>query len=109
MLLTRVSVIRPRGGVGCGSLDTMIQDHTNEWYYCLTHKAVEPYGACKAGDRLGPYASADEAAAALDRAAERNEDWQTDPRFNDPDEDEDKDKGAGDEDDAEGGWGPFRF
>lgn len=82
----------------------MIQDHSGEWYYCLKHKTVEPYAACKAGDRLGPYASQAEAQAALEHVAERNEDWETDPRFNDPDEDEDDD-----EDKVEGAWGPFRF
>lgn len=74
-----------------------------EWYYCLTHKVVEPYEACKAADRLGPYASADEAAAALETAAERNKDWAEDPRFNDP---EDEDADAWDRDSQ--GWGPFK-
>lgn len=84
----------------------MNADHTSEWYYCLKHKTVEPYAACKAEDRLGPYASPEAAAAALQHAAERNEVWDTDPRFNDPDEDEDGE----DEDQEKGeGWGPFRF
>ncbi len=59
-----------------------------QWYWCLTHKKVEPYGACKAADRLGPYATADEAAGALDEVAKRNEQWDNDPRF---DDDEDGD------------------
>jgi hypothetical protein len=60
-----------------------------QWYYCLDHHAVEPYEACKSETRLGPYATPAEAANALQRVAQRNEDWENDPRFND-DEDEDK-------------------
>lgn len=83
----------------------MDMDHSDEWYYCLTHKTVEPYEGCKAGDRLGPYASQAEAAGALEHAEERNEACDNDPRFNDPDEDEDEDG----EEKVEGAWGPFRF
>lgn len=83
----------------------MNADHTGEWYYCLKHKTVEPYAACRAGDRLGPYPSPEAAAAALEHAVERNEVWETDPRFNDPDEDDEDD----DDEEVEGSWGPFRF
>ena len=76
-----------------------------EWYYCLTHHAVEPYEACRAADRLGPYPTAADAAEALARAAERNKQWQEDPRFNDPD-DEDPGEDAWDRDSE--GWGPFK-
>lgn len=62
-----------------------------QWYWCLTHNTVEPYGACKAADRLGPYATRDEAAGALDAVARRNEEWDNDPRFDD-DEDGDGDR-----------------
>lgn len=61
---------------------------SGDWYYCLKHKTVEPYEACKAGDRLGPYSSEVDAAAALDRVGQRNEDWDNDPRFNDDEEDQ---------------------
>lgn len=47
-----------------------------QWYYCLLHHEVEPYDGCKAENRLGPYASADEAAKALDKVRERNEAWE---------------------------------
>ncbi|MGA4508229.1 hypothetical protein ACQB6R_04265 [Propionibacteriaceae bacterium G1746] len=84
----------------------MAEDHSGEWYYCLIHKTVEPYDGCKAGDRLGPYRSQAEAAQALEHAAERNEDWDNDPRFNDPDEDDDNND---EKDEDEGsGWGPFK-
>lgn len=61
-----------------------------QWYWCLTHHAVEPYEACRAEVRLGPYLTREDAARALDRVAERNEFWDTDPRFNDPEDDADE-------------------
>lgn len=60
------------------------------WYWCLTHHTVEPYEACKAAERLGPYDTLEEAAQALERVQARNEEWENDPRFNDEDEDEDE-------------------
>ncbi len=54
-----------------------------QWYYCLTHHAVEPYEGCKSENRLGPYPTAADAANALEKVRERNEEWDTDPRFND--------------------------
>jgi hypothetical protein len=61
-----------------------------QYWFCLVHKAVEPREGCKNADRLGPYATAAEAEHALDRVAERNEEWDNDPVWNDPDEDEDR-------------------
>ncbi len=54
-----------------------------EWYFCLRHHEVEPRAGCKAADRLGPYATRAEAQNALEKVAERNEDWDNDPRWND--------------------------
>jgi hypothetical protein len=54
-----------------------------EWYYCLKHQKVEEGPECAAKDRLGPYASREEAQSALEIAAERNRDWRNDPRWND--------------------------
>lgn len=59
-----------------------------EWYYCLDHHTVEPYEGCPSASRLGPYASPDEAARGLERVADRNEQWDNDPRFNDDVDDE---------------------
>jgi len=73
--------------------------HDSEWYFCLTHHAVEPYDGCKAEDRLGPYATYADAAAALDKVQRRNEAWDNDPRFND-----DAEKP---EDQRDEGWSPF--
>ena len=78
-------------------------DQQEQWYYCLTHHQVETREGCKAADRLGPYATRDEAQHALELSEKRNEAYDTDPRFNDPDEGEDGE----DEDDREG-WGPFQ-
>lgn len=80
--------------------------HEGEWYYCLTHNTVEPYDGCKAGDRLGPYPTPADAANALEHAEERNEAYDTDPRFHDLEDEEDQDE---DEEKVEGGWGPFRW
>lgn len=46
------------------------------WWYCLKHHAVERYGGCRAADRLGPYDTREEAAHAMERVAERNENWE---------------------------------
>ncbi|CAA9393585.1 MAG: hypothetical protein AVDCRST_MAG75-1706 [uncultured Propionibacteriaceae bacterium] len=55
-----------------------------QWWYCILHKTVEPDDAtCKAVDRLGPYASRDDASHALERVAQRNDAWDNDPRWND--------------------------
>ncbi|MDH2424643.1 hypothetical protein [Sphaerisporangium sp. TRM90804] len=48
----------------------------DQWWYCLKHMAVEPDKGCPNKDRLGPYATRDEAAAALQTAAARNKTWQ---------------------------------
>ncbi|WP_030269191.1 hypothetical protein [Streptomyces sp. NRRL B-24484] len=63
-----------------------------EWFYCIKHGKVEEGPECPAKDRLGPYATPGEAAAALETAAERNREWQNDPRWHDgPPKDADED------------------
>jgi hypothetical protein len=62
----------------------MNQDPANSgWFYCLDHKAVEPKEGCRAEVRLGPYPTREEAARALEKVDERNEEWDTDPAWND--------------------------
>ncbi|WP_165987834.1 hypothetical protein [Streptomyces sp. YIM 98790] len=56
-----------------------------EWFYCLKHGTVEEGPECPAKDRLGPYSTRAEAEHAIDLARKRNEEWQHDPRWNDPD------------------------
>ena len=51
----------------------------SEFWFCLNHHTVEGEDGCRNQDRLGPYASADEAARALEKVQERNEEWDNDP------------------------------
>lgn len=55
----------------------------SEYWYCLTHHAVEGPDGCKWADRLGPYETEAEAARALEKVEERNQAWDDDPRWND--------------------------
>ncbi len=50
-------------------------DDDDKWYYCLKHGTVEQGPGCRAADRLGPYATREEAEQALTRVAQRNETW----------------------------------
>lgn len=60
-----------------------------EWYWCLDHHTVEPYDGCRNDVRLGPYATPAEANQALEKVRERNEAWDNDPDWNDPEDDGD--------------------
>lgn len=55
----------------------------SEFWYCLTHKTVEPEEGCPNADRLGPYPTEADAAQALEKVEERNEAWDNDPKWND--------------------------
>ncbi|MFI2608844.1 hypothetical protein [Kitasatospora sp. NPDC018619] len=59
-----------------------------EWFYCIRHNKVEEGPECPAKDRLGPYATPEEAARALRIADERNREWRDDPRWNDQPKDD---------------------
>lgn len=48
------------------------------WYYCLAHQRVEPEEGCANAERMGPYATEEEAHHALERAHERNEAYDAD-------------------------------
>ena len=51
------------------------------WYWCLHHRRAEPADAvCPAEDRLGPYASKDDAEHWQDRVQARNERWEAEDR-----------------------------
>lgn len=54
-----------------------------EWYYCLQHQKVEEGPECPGRRRLGPYGSPAEAAHAVESVRERNEEWDSDPRWDD--------------------------
>lgn len=45
------------------------------FWWCLQHSRTEPDEGCAHAERLGPYDTADAAAHALDRAAERTKSW----------------------------------
>ncbi len=48
----------------------------HRYYWCLRHNRVETEAnACRAAYRLGPFPTAAEAERALERVAERNEEW----------------------------------
>ncbi len=56
----------------------------DEWYYCLDHQKVEPKEqTCRSINRFGPYESYEAAEHALDRVAERNEEWDRQDREDD--------------------------
>ena len=46
-----------------------------DWWYCLRHMRVEEGPGCPHSERMGPYATQDEAAHAMDLAKKRNEEW----------------------------------
>jgi hypothetical protein len=55
-----------------------------DFWYCVKHHRVEGADTlCPSIDRLGPYETQAEAEAALEKAQQRNEDWDNDPKWND--------------------------
>ncbi|GAA4076327.1 hypothetical protein GCM10022284_10270 [Streptomyces hundungensis] len=76
-------------GPSCGHLWIMSEikqsadGKSGEWFYCLEHKTVEQGPQCRGADRMGPYGSREEASHAMETAKARNEEWGTDPRWND--------------------------
>ena len=65
----------------------MSDSDSGKFWFCVKDHRVET-GAdiCPPIDRLGPYATREEAERALTRAAERNEEWDNDPNWNEPKE-----------------------
>jgi hypothetical protein len=57
----------------------------DRYWFCVKHHRVEGPGGevCPPIDRLGPYDTEDEAAKALEKAKQRNDDWDNDPEWND--------------------------
>ncbi|HYK28775.1 MAG TPA: hypothetical protein VEV61_12485 [Streptosporangiaceae bacterium] len=45
------------------------------WWFCLKHMTVESDETCPGKDRLGPYATREEAENALETVRRRNEEW----------------------------------
>jgi hypothetical protein len=50
-------------------------DSDKHWWYCLKHHRVEPDDGCPGKDRLGPFATPEEASHALELVQRRNEEW----------------------------------
>ena len=55
----------------------------DEYYFCLNHRTVEGSDGCRAADRLGPYASREEAERGLETVQQRNEEWDNDSKWDD--------------------------
>jgi hypothetical protein len=65
-----------------------MSDADAKYWFCLKHHAVEATDSgCSYADRLGPYGSHEDASRALEKVAERNEEWDNDPKWNDDLED----------------------
>ncbi len=63
----------------------MSDSDSGKYWFCVKHHRVESgEDICPPIDRLGPYPTAQDAERALSKAAERNEEWDNDPRWNDP-------------------------
>ena len=60
-----------------------MSDADTEYWFCLKHHTVEGEEGCRNADRLGPYGSRDEASRALEKVEQRNEEWDSDPKWND--------------------------
>lgn len=52
----------------------------NGYYWCFTHSSVEEGTTCKALDRMGPYATADEARSWRGRHEQRDDTWEAEDK-----------------------------
>jgi hypothetical protein len=50
-------------------------EYEKQWWFCLKHNTVEDTPDCPGKDRLGPYATREEAERALETVQRRNEEW----------------------------------
>ena len=53
------------------------------WFNVKLHRVETEEDLSPSKDRLGPYATSEEASRALDKVEERNEEWDNDPDWND--------------------------
>ena len=51
-----------------------------QWYWCMKHERAEPDKACAATQRLGPYATREEAESYAERVKSRNQRWDADDK-----------------------------
>ncbi|MER5888723.1 hypothetical protein ABT160_33265 [Streptomyces sp. NPDC001941] len=61
----------------------MTASDEGQWYYNVKTRSVEQGTQSSQADRMGPYATREEAERAIETAEKRNEDWNEDPRWND--------------------------
>ena len=54
---------------------TLPGDPTGRWYYCFKHDKVETQDDCRRRDRMGPYATREDAENWRERVADRNAEW----------------------------------
>jgi hypothetical protein len=71
----RVGEIRPGWSIVAMVWKSSGMDDERRWWYCLRHNRPERNGDCPGKDRLGPYATEEEAARALETVRRRNEEW----------------------------------
>lgn len=50
-----------------------MDEHQNQWWWCMRHNRVEPYEGCAERYRIGPFDSQAEAARGLEIIKEREE------------------------------------
>lgn len=50
------------------------------FYYCLAHSTVEEREGCRSANRMGPYATREEAENWQGTVARRNEEWEEQDR-----------------------------
>jgi len=53
----------------------MAETEAGQWFWCLEHQRPEREGACRAEQRMGPYASEQEARDWQAQNQERNRSW----------------------------------
>ena len=51
-------------------------DAQGDWYYCFKHNRVETSRECHRMDRMGPYATQEDAEHWRERVAARNKEWE---------------------------------
>lgn len=72
--------------------------HEDGYYFCLRHRRVEPHEGCADRDRLGPFATADAAAHALETVAAREARYDAEDAAQDGDARQDEDARQGEAD-----------
>jgi hypothetical protein len=86
-----------RGEIAAGAIAVVDMGRVYEWpfagrrltnmafWFCVKHHRVEqtPGDVCPPIDRLGPYDTEADAQRALEKAQERNDEWDNDPSWSD--------------------------